>query len=80
MDGRTTNAKKFIFIVQSDDLEDFVNGDWTGFRECEEMNLVYSKVKEYADLAEGLYGSSTDDAEMDRLRNLLEDLRKSEWL
>lgn len=47
MDGRTTNAKKFIFIVQSDDLEDFVKEDWTGFRDCTEMDLVYAKVKEY---------------------------------
>lgn len=47
MDGRTTNAKKFIFIVQSDDLEDFIKEDWTGFRDCKEMELVYAKVKEY---------------------------------
>ena len=47
MDGRTTNAKKFIFIVKSDDLADYVKEDWTGFRDCEEMNLVYAKVKEY---------------------------------
>ena len=40
----------------------------------------YYKVKEYADLAEGLYGSSTEDTEMDRLRSLIEDLRRSEWL
>ena len=40
----------------------------------------YHKVKEYADLAEGLYGSSTEDTEMDRLRSLIEDLRRSEWL
>lgn len=47
MDGRTTNAKKFIFIVKSDDLENYVKEDWTGFRDCEAMNLVYAKVKEY---------------------------------
>ena len=47
MDGRTTNAKKFIFIVKSDDLEDYIKEDWTGFRDCEEMNLVYTKVKDY---------------------------------
>ena len=47
MDGRTTNAKKFIFIVQSDDLEDYIKEDWTGFRDCTEMELVYAKVKEY---------------------------------
>ncbi len=47
LDGRTTNAKKFIFIVKSDDLEDYIKEDWTGFRDCEEMNLVYAKVKDY---------------------------------
>ncbi len=47
MDGRTTNAKKFIFIVQSNDLEDYINEDWTGFQDCEEMRLVYDKVKEF---------------------------------
>lgn len=47
IDGRTTNAKKFIFIVQSDDLEDYINEDWTGFRDCEEVRLLYAKVKEY---------------------------------
>ena len=47
LDGRTTNAKKFVFIVQSDNLEDYVKEDWTGFRDCPEMDLVYAKVKEF---------------------------------
>lgn len=55
MDGRTTNAKKFIFIVQSDDLEDYINEDWTGFRDCEEIRLVFAKVKEYVIEALGKY-------------------------
>lgn len=71
LDGRTTNAKKFIFIVQSDDLEDFVNGDWTGFRECEEMNLVYSKVKEYVLDALGKYNKEHIDDIKSSIRNSL---------
>lgn len=71
LDGRTTNAKKFIFIVQSEDLEDFVNGDWTGFRECEEMDLVYSKVKEYVMDALGKYNKEHIDDIKTSIKNSL---------
>lgn len=47
LDGRTTNARKCIFVVKSDNLEEFVKEDWTGFRECKEMDLVYEKVRVY---------------------------------
>lgn len=71
LDGRTTNAKKFIFIVQSNDLEDFVNGDWTGFRECDEMELVYTKVKNYVVEALGKYNKDHMDDIKSSVRNSL---------
>jgi serine/threonine-protein kinase len=56
----------------------FLEADRQGMLPQEERD--YSGVKEYAELAEGLYGDSSEDTEMNRLRSLLEDLRRSEWL
>jgi Histidine kinase-, DNA gyrase B-, and HSP90-like ATPase len=49
IDGRTRIAKRYTLIVASDDLGDFINGDWTGFRKEKELEPVYQVVKEYAE-------------------------------
>lgn len=47
LDGRTAMAKRYVFIVKSEDLGDFVTSDWSGFISHETMNSVYAKVAEH---------------------------------
>ena len=44
IDGRTQIAKRYTFIVQSEDLAPYINEDWTGFIDCSTMDLVYNEV------------------------------------
>lgn len=44
IDGRTQIAKRYTFIVQSEDLAPYINEDWTGFINCSTMDLVYSEI------------------------------------
>lgn len=41
IDGRTRFAKQYTFVAKTDDLSDYVNDDWTGFIQCDDMNTVY---------------------------------------
>lgn len=47
LDGRTRYAKQYTFVVKTNDLADYVNEDWTGFKHCDEMEAVYEKVSQY---------------------------------
>ena len=49
IDGRTRFAKRYTMVVSSDDLGDFVNGDWTGFRKDAALDPVFLAVKKYAE-------------------------------
>ncbi|MGA2545664.1 MAG: ATP-binding protein [Rectinemataceae bacterium] len=49
IDGRTRFAKRYTMVVASNDLADFVNGDWTGFRKDEALDPVFLAVKTYAE-------------------------------
>lgn len=62
LDGRTTEAKRFTFIVQADFLNshDAVLEDWTGFRET---NTAWLKTRE---------------AVQDRIRQVIQDNSKAE--
>lgn len=41
IDGRTHFAKRYTFVVKTDDLASYVNDDWTGFTSAEQMRSVY---------------------------------------
>lgn len=45
IDGRTTAAKRFNFIVQADCLTEFVKADWSGFKKCDEFGLAKDAVE-----------------------------------
>lgn len=49
IDGRTRFAKRYTMVVSSDDLGDFVNEDWTGFRKDDALLPVFAAVTEYAE-------------------------------
>lgn len=62
LDGRTSEAKRFTFIVQADYLNahDAVQGDWSGFKE---ENVAWNKTRE---------------AVQDRIRQIVFDASKAE--
>ena len=47
LDGRTTYAKRYNIVVESNDLGEFIFEDWTGFKKLEAMNEVYRAVGDY---------------------------------
>jgi len=49
IDGRSHFAKRYTFIVKSNDLGQpgFIKEDWTGFNDIEEMEAVHEQVENY---------------------------------
>ncbi len=47
LDGRTSLAKRFTFIIKTNDLAEYIKEDWTGFKNCEIIEKMYSAVEEY---------------------------------
>ena len=45
LDGRTTLAKQYTFVVKTEDLSEYVKEDWSGFMESDEMDAVYEIVE-----------------------------------
>ena len=35
LDGRTSLAKRFTFIIKTNDLAEYIKEDWAGFKNCE---------------------------------------------
>ena len=47
LDGRTALAKRYTFIIKSDDLGDYIKEDWTGFKKSDDIEKVYNAVEKY---------------------------------
>ena len=47
LDGRTTLAKRYTFIIKTDDLSEYVKEDWSGFKQSDIIEKVYEEVEEY---------------------------------
>lgn len=47
LDGRTAMAKRYVFIVKSNELSDFVASDWSGFIPQKTMDDVYVAVAKH---------------------------------
>jgi hypothetical protein len=47
LDGRTTIAKRFSFVVEADALKDAVKPDWSGFHASQRFNLVRDAVHKH---------------------------------
>jgi len=47
LDGRTSLAKRYNVVVQSNDLGDQIKEDWTGFKNTEIMQKVYKAISAY---------------------------------
>ena len=47
LDARTSEAKRYTFIVVADILADFVNSDWSGFADCDKTDEVLGKISKH---------------------------------
>jgi len=47
LDGRTTQAKKYTVVISTNDLEEEIKEDWSGFKNTETMQKVYDAVSNY---------------------------------
>lgn len=45
LDGRTSLAKRYTAVVVSDDFENYIKEDWSGFTKCEQIEAVYDEVE-----------------------------------
>lgn len=49
LDGRTALAKRYTFIIKTDDMAELVKEDWSGFKKDEKVDMVYEAVEKYVD-------------------------------
>ena len=47
LDGRTALAKRYTFIVKTDDMAELVKEDWSGFKKSELVDKVYEIVEKH---------------------------------
>ncbi len=47
LDGRTTLAKRYTFVIKTDDLAEYIKEDWSGFKSSSELKIVYDEVEKY---------------------------------
>ncbi|MBO4573961.1 MAG: ATP-binding protein [Bacteroidales bacterium] len=49
LDGRTALAKRYTFIIKTDDMAELVKEDWSGFKKDDKVEKVYEAVERYVD-------------------------------
>lgn len=49
LDGRTALAKRYTFIIKTDDMAELVKEDWSGFKKDDKVDKVYEAVEKYVD-------------------------------
>ena len=59
LDGRSTEAKRFSFVVEADILRHETNADWTGFKDSEKTRAVRKTVHSF--ITDELRGLMVDD-------------------
>lgn len=47
LDGRTALAKRYTFIIKTNDMADLVKEDWSGFKKDDAVDKVYEAVEKY---------------------------------
>jgi len=44
LDGRTQEAKKYSIVIETNDLEQYIREDWSGFKYHKNLNIIFSKL------------------------------------
>jgi len=79
-DGRTTIARQYTIIVQTDDMLHNVKSDWTGFIYSDRVQSVYNTVEEFANnLFKEVSKEKNDDLKKSIIRRHAEDIKKMDY-
>lgn len=46
LDGRTQEAKKYSIIIQTNDLENYIREDWSGFKKSKDLDEIFEKLSD----------------------------------
>lgn len=46
LDGRTQEAKKYSIIIQTNDLENYIREDWSGFKKSRDLDLIFDRLSD----------------------------------
>ncbi len=46
LDGRTQEAKKYSVIIQTNDLENYIREDWSGFKKDRNLDIIFGKLSD----------------------------------
>ena len=74
LDGRTALAKRYTFIIKTDDMAELVKEDWSGFKKNEAVERVYGAVEKFVDKCLEAVSTSTIQTVTE---NLDSDVKKS---
>ncbi len=47
LDGRTSLAKRYTFIIKSNNLDEYIKEDWSGFKTSDDIEKVYKVVENF---------------------------------
>lgn len=47
LDGRTSLAKRYTFVIKSNDLDEYIKEDWSGFKTSDDIEKVYKAVENF---------------------------------
>lgn len=74
LDGRTALAKRYTFIIKTEDMAELVKEDWSGFKKNEAVERVYGAVEKFVDKCLEAVSTSTIQTVTE---NLDSDVKKS---
>lgn len=74
LDGRTALAKRYTFIIKTEDMAELVKEDWSGFKKNEAVERVYGAVERFVDKCLEAVSTSTIQTVTE---NLDSDVKKS---
>lgn len=49
LDGRTSLAKRYTFIIKTNDLAEYIKEDWSGFKDADIIEKVYNSVIDFVE-------------------------------
>ena len=50
LDGRTALAKRYTVIVTTSDIAEYIKEDWSGFKDCPEIDKMYSAIEDFVNV------------------------------
>lgn len=73
LDGRTKEAKRYSVVVRTNDLADYINEDWTGFKKDNALEAIYEKVD---DVVQEMFARIAKENIKETTKQIKEDFRQ----